>query len=92
MLCATKINNMELIKTEKFNHEKLVYEIKLWRTEIGFKVQSFLNEKPANPYVYNIDFITADDYEMFYGENASEKLVKLAISDIVDGLVFGNKL
>ena len=83
---------MDLLKEKKINHGNQEFEIKLWRTGNGFRVQSFINGKQANPYVYYVDFNTTNDYEKYYGEKAYERLIKVAIGDIKEGLIFGEKL
>ena len=73
---------MNIIKKLPFIFDGNKYEIIVTQVENGYTVRAFLNNKPANPWFYNVDFITNMDIENAIGESAYDHLIESAKSDI----------
>ena len=68
---------MQEIKTESFDSNGTNYEIKLFKTKDGFQVKSFKDGKMANPYTYKVDILTKYQYESFFREKVTGRLINL---------------
>jgi len=82
----------EILKTSTLEFENKVYEIKLYRIENGYKVESFCDGQKVNPYSYSVNDLEGQNYEIYHGEKAYEKLIEVAKNDIREGLIYGKKL
>lgn len=75
---------MNIKKRVPFEFNGKQYEILVIKYENGYKVRAFINNKPANPWVYSVDYETNMDFEYTIGEPAYEHLIELAKSDVVN--------
>jgi hypothetical protein len=77
---------MEEIKSIDYESNSVSYVIKLFKTQDGFNVMSFKEDKRISP-TYSVSNIAASDFGLYYASKAYEALIELAKSDIDDGLI-----
>lgn len=77
---------MEEIKSIDYKSNNENYVIKLFKSQDGFDVMSFKEEKRISP-TYSVSNISASDFELYYTSKAYEALIDLAKSDIDNGLI-----
>lgn len=77
---------MEEIKSINYESNNGNYIIKLFKTQDGFNVMSFKEDKRISP-TYSVSNIVASDFELYYASKAYEALIDLAKSDIDKGLI-----
>lgn len=75
---------MDIMKRVPFEFEGKQYEILVTKHEDGYKVRAYIGNKPANPWVYSVDYETSMDFQYTIGEPAYEHLIKSAKSDVVN--------
>lgn len=75
---------MNIIKRVPFEFDGKQYEILVLKYENGYKVRAFINNKPANPWVYSVDYETNMDFQYTIGVSAYEHLIESAKSDVVN--------
>lgn len=75
---------MKPIKCKTFQFEGKDYEIKVFKNNNGFYVQSYYKKggKRANGYSYHVDFITDYDFHSSSDFHIYEHLIEIAKSDI----------
>jgi hypothetical protein len=77
---------MEEIKSIDYESNNENYVIRLFKTQDGFNVNSFKDDKRISP-TYSVSNIAASDFELYYASKAYEALIDLAKSDIDNGLI-----
>jgi hypothetical protein len=73
---------MDLIKTHQFDFEGNRYEVRISSDGENIEIQTFLNDTPANGYLYSVRFATRLGMKNNLGVDAVEDLMQQAESDV----------
>lgn len=73
---------MNLIKTHQFDFEGNRYEVRISSDGENTEIQTFLNDSPANGYLYSVRFATRLGMIHNLGVDAIEELVQQAELDV----------
>lgn len=81
--------------TSKINYttaDNEKYELRTWKEGDTFFCQAFKDNKPANPFRYQINSSQNFDFLVTHGYSGFEAIMDQTKRDLEDGLVFGKKL
>lgn len=76
----------------QFSYNSVDYVVKVWKDDHTLYVRTFCNDKPVNPFTYQVSF--GEDYKYFeqQGMPGKELLIEQATSDVHEGRIYGKKL
>ena len=75
---------MEIVKRVSFDHGGQQYEILVSRSNNRYRIQALLDNKPVNPWLYWVEYVTDVDFGLKFGVSACDQLIEIAKSDVVE--------
>lgn len=72
----------QLVKSVPFLFEGKIYNVKVMKSGYEFSVRTYLDEKPANGYLYTVSETENYDFNTSQGVFAYDHLVSIAKRDV----------
>ncbi|MEM9300014.1 MAG: hypothetical protein AAGA64_16760 [Bacteroidota bacterium] len=77
------------MEVHEFTVDGITYTVRMWHDHSHFYVRAFCDNKPVNPFTYQVSFEKNYDYFVLHGSPGKEVLLEQATADIHEGRIYG---